>query len=333
MTSEPAPDPVVAEVVRDGLVESRHRGRLAVTGPDGAVEFARGDVHSTMYPRSSNKPLQALGMLRAGLTIDTPDLALACASHSGQPGHAERVVDLLHAHGLGEGDLACPPEYPQHEPSMIEAVRTGAGRRRETMNCSGKHAAMLATCVQRGWPVQHYTDPKHPLQQSIAETVVELAAEPITHTTVDGCGAPLFAFSLAGLARSFSCLAGAADGPRRRVADAMRAHPWLVAGSSQTDTLLMLGVPGLIAKRGAEAVQAVALPDGTTIAVKVDDGGRRALAPVVLTALRALGERGRSEAARAVLDGLRNGTNEVLGAGKPLGGLHVPEGLLPFTGS
>lgn len=318
-------NPVLAEVVRGGLVESAHRGAVAATGQDGAVRYTLGDAHSAMYARSSNKPLQALGILHAGLEIDEADLALACASHSGQPEHAARALALLHRHGLTEHDLACPADYPLHEPTKLDAVRSGGGERRVSMNCSGKHAAMLATCVQRGWPTQGYTDPKHPLQQAIATSVVELTGEPIAATTVDGCGAPLFAFSLAGLARAFSLLGNATSGRRYQVAEAMRAHPWLVAGSGQEDTLLMLGVPGLLAKRGAEAVHALALPDGSALAIKVDDGAKRALGPIVVAALRAHGVRGSSPAAEAVLDGLAEG--EVLGGGEPVGTLRVPAGL------
>lgn len=308
-------NPVLAELVRAGLVESRHRGALAVTDPDGTVRSAFGDVHTAMYPRSSTKPLQALGMLRAGLDIDEADLALACASHSGQATHVSRVLELLARHGLGEDDLACPADYPQHAPSRDCAVRSDTGRRRATMNCSGKHAAMLATCVQRGWPTRDYTDPKHPLQETIAETVVEMTREPVATTAVDGCGAPLFAFSQLGLTRAFSRLGTADDAAVRRVAAAMRAHPWLLGGSGQTDTLLMLSVPGLLAKRGAEAVHALALPDGTGITVKIDDGSYRALGPVVVAALRGMQVDGSSEAARSVLNGL--GTAEA-GGGRVL---------------
>src|SRR5699024_5203490 len=171
-----------------------------------------------------------------------------------------RVLDLLRRHGLDVADLACPADYPQHDASRDEAVRRGGGRSRATMNCSGKHAAMLATCVQRDWPTVGYTDPEHPLQRTIAATIAELAGEPIANTTVDGCGAPLLAISQAGLATAFSTLTRATDGPRARIATAVRTHPWLVAGSGQDDTLLMLSVSGLLAKGGAEAVQALALP-------------------------------------------------------------------------
>jgi L-asparaginase II len=155
-------NPVLVEVARSGFVESVHRGAVVVTAPDGTVRAALGDVDTPVFPRSSNKPFQALGMLNAGLEISDDDLALACASHSGESGHVERALAVLAAAGLAEDDLHCPPDP-----------------RRAAMNCSGKHAAMLTTCVQRGWPTATYTDPDHPLQRVIADTVVELTGEKI----------------------------------------------------------------------------------------------------------------------------------------------------------
>ncbi|WP_019818926.1 asparaginase, partial [Saccharomonospora saliphila] len=259
-------NPVLVEVVRSGVVESVHRGAFVVTAPDGSVRAAAGDVDTPMFARSANKPFQALGMLRAGLEVDDTDLALVCASHTGEPGHVNRALALLHAGGLAEADLHCPPQP-----------------RRAAMNCSGKHAGMLRTCLRRGWSTADYTDPGHPLQRTIAETVTELTGEPIAATATDGCGAPLFAFSLTGLARAF----GAASATR--VGEVMRAEPWLVAGTGREDTLLMLAVPGLLAKSGAEGVQAMTLPDGGTVAFKIDDGAARARGPLAVAVLRALG--------------------------------------------
>ncbi len=306
-------NPVLAEVVRSDFVESVHRGALVVTGPEGEARLALGDVVSPVFPRSSNKPLQAVGMLRAGLSFTGEALALACASHSGEPAHVKRVLELLAAAGLSEDDLACPPDFPLHVPSM----RAAAEPRRVTMNCSGKHTAMLTTCVEAGWPVSGYEAPDHPLQQAIATAVAELTGEPIAHTGVDGCGAPLFAFSLTGLARAFGRIARAPEGPSQAVASAMRAHPWLVAGTGREDTELMSAVEGLIAKAGAEGVQAFALPDGFAAAIKMDDGAKRPCAPLAVEALRYLGVdvSGLAELARG----------PVLGGGQPVGELRVPE--------
>ncbi len=295
--------------MRSGFVESVHRGALVVTGPEGSVRLALGDVRSPIFPRSSNKPLQAVGMLRSGLDFRDADLALTCASHSGEPEHVKRVLDQLAAAGLSEDDLACPPDYPLN----VESMRAAAEPRRASMNCSGKHAGMLATCVRAGWPTAGYESPNHPLQQVLAKTITELTGEPIAHTGVDGCGAPLFAFSLTGLARAFGRVA-VSEAP---VADAMRAHPWLVAGTGREDTVLMKAVDGLIAKGGAEGVQALALPDGFAIALKIDDGNKRACGPLAVEALRYLG------VDVPGLDGLARG--EVLGGGKPVGFVRVPE--------
>ncbi|GAB3485739.1 asparaginase [Amycolatopsis cihanbeyliensis] len=312
-------NPVLVEVVRSRFVESVHHGALVILGPDGSPLLELGEVRSPVYPRSANKPLQGLGMLRAGLDLDEADLALGCASHNGEPEHVRRALALLERHGLGEEALACPPDRPLYQPCAA------TGSRRAAMNCSGKHAAMLATCVQADRPTEGYGHPEHKLQRTIAETVVEATGEPIAATGVDGCGAPLFAFSLTGLARAYQGLVTAA-GDQRRIADAMRAHPWLVAGTGREDTLLMLAVPGLLAKGGAEGVHAMALPDGTAIALKIDDGATRARNPLLVAALRELGALPDNPAARSVLDGLAAG--EVRGGGRRVGELRVREGVL-----
>ncbi|QRP46368.1 asparaginase [Amycolatopsis sp. FDAARGOS 1241] len=305
-------EPVLVEVERSGLVESVHRGSLVITAPDGSVTHAVGDASSPVFPRSSTKPLQGAGMLRAGLGYDGADLALACGSHSGEPGHVERVAAMLAAAGLDESALTCPAAYPLNETSLHAAAEP----LRVTMNCSGKHAAMLATCVAAGWPTEGYEQPDHPLQKAIAETVVDLTGEPIATTGVDGCGAPLFAYSLTGLARAFGRLVQAETGSAElRVADAMRAHPWLVAGTDREDTVLMGAVPGLLSKIGAEGVLAFALADGTAVALKMSDGAKRGCAPLAVAVLAHLG------ADVADLDELAR--PPVLGGGRPVGHLRV----------
>jgi L-asparaginase II len=172
-------------------------------------------------------------------------------------------------------------------------IARGEPMSRIRMNCSGKHAAMLATCAANGWPTATYLDPGHPLQQAIRATIEELAGQRSTATTVDGCGAPLFALTLAGLARAFRALVLARPGtPERRVADAMRAYPEWTSGTDRDERRLMNAVPGLLLKSGAEGVDAFALGDGHGVragAVKVDDGAARARTPVTVAALRQLG--------------------------------------------
>jgi L-asparaginase II len=307
---------IVAEVVRSGFVEGHHRGSVAVTAPDGSVEWSAGVVDRPMFPRSSSKPMQALGMLRSGLVLDGELLALAGASHSGEQFHLEGVRKILAGAGLDESALRTPPAYPIDEQARDEWVRSGHATESITMNCSGKHAAMIATCVANGWPIHDDgtartsaaqtdkrasgpTDPwgaddyrsrRHPLQQAIRTAIEDSAGEEVSHVAVDGCGAPLFAISLAGLARSFGLFASAAPSTLEgRIADAFRTHPEYASGSRRDEAALMKAVPGLLCKAGAEAVYAVGLPDGRGIAVKIDDGGVRARAVVMAATLQRLG--------------------------------------------
>jgi L-asparaginase II len=321
MGNPPAGNPVLAEVVRSGLVESWHRGAVVAVGPDGAVSLRAGAVDVPMFPRSSNKPMQAAAMLRCGLGLDGELLALAAASHSGEDFHVAGVRTILARAGLSEDALQCPAALPIDEQAQRAVLRSGAGPDRVHMNCSGKHAAMLATCVATGWPPASYTEPAHPLQVQIREALGRLASEPVAATGVDGCGAPLFAISLAGLARAFSALVRADPAaPERRVADAMRAHPEWTSGSRRGERALMAGVPGLLVKSGAEGVMALALADGRAAAFKIDDGdgARRAVITVAVALLHALGVSGMP----AGLAG-----PPVLGGGQPVGQVRA---VLPF---
>jgi L-asparaginase II len=300
------------ELERSGVVESVHTGHLVVLAPDGSVRFAAGDVSQPVYGRSSLKPLQAVGMLRAGVDFEPPELALAASSHSGSPQHRQLIANQLHAAGLTEDDLECPPDLPLGEPERRAHLMAGLAESRLAMNCSGKHAGMLLACLRNDWPISGYLAPAHPLQQLVAATVTELAGEPIAATGVDGCGAPLFAISLTGLARAFSRIAtGQAE--LRRVAEAIRSHPDLLGGGGRGVTRLIQAVPGLIAKDGAEGVYAAALPDGGAVALKIDDGASRAAELAVVLGLRQLGVSG------PALDEL--GTQPVLGGGRPVGRL------------
>ena len=276
------------------------------------MALSAGDPGAPVFPRSSNKPMQAVGMLEAGLDLDGELLALACASHSGEPFHLDGVRRILAGAGLYESALQTPPDYPVDEVEKLAYVAAGGSPVPLAMNCSGKHAAMLATCVRAGWPTETYRDPDHPLQVSIRATVERVAGEAVAAVGVDGCGAPLFALTLTGLARSFALLATAPeDSPEGRVAAAIRAHPEWLGGTRRDVTRLVAGVEGLIAKDGAEGVYAAALPDGRAVALKIDDGAQRARPPVMVAALRALG----LEA--AVLGELAE--SPLLGGGVPVG--------------
>ncbi|MEE6259313.1 asparaginase [Plantactinospora sonchi] len=281
----------LVEAVRSGFVESVHHGSVVVLDGAGSVVSAAGDVQSPIFPRSSNKPMQAVAMLRSGLRLADPaDLAVVCASHSGEEFHVSRIEALLRTGGLTEDALHCPPDLPLAPEAQAAVFRAGGGPSRLRMNCSGKHTGMLLTCLVAGWPTDGYWRPEHPLQQRVTTVVEEFTGEDVAATGIDGCGAPVLAVSLTGLARAFLRLVAAGpDSVERTVADAMRAHPLLVSGTGADDALLMSGVPGLLMKSGAEGVVAAALPGGGAVAVKVDDGAARARRPVLVSALRRLG--------------------------------------------
>ena len=289
MTRPEENDPIVVEVVRNGFVESVHRGRVAVTGPDGALLSSVGAEFAPMYPRSSSKPLQAVGMLRAGLPLDGALLALVAASHSGEPFQVDGVRSILAGAGLDESALQTPAGWPLDDEACEAAVRAGLQRSPMFMNCSGKHAGMLATTVALGADVATYRDPDHPTQLAILRAIDDLASEQATNLAMDGCGAPLFALTLYGLARAFGRLASATEGPEQQVADAIRAHPEYVSGTNRDELALHRAVPGLMAKAGAEAVYAVGLADGRGVALKISDGNPRARAVLMAAVLQRLG--------------------------------------------
>lgn len=306
--------PILAHLVRGGFVETVHRASVAVTAADGSVTRSWGEVSSPVFPRSSNKPLQALAMLRAGLDLDEDRLAVACASHSGEEFHLASVRAILAGAGLEESELQNTPSLPLDEAEQHRWIRGGRGPAAIAQNCSGKHAAMLATCAARGWDRATYRDPAHPLQVAIRETLEELTGDRVEHVAVDGCGAPVMSVSLAGLARSFGRLAAAPAGTlEARVAAAMNEYADYVGGTGRDVTELMDKTAGLIAKDGAESVYAVGLADGRGVAVKVADGASRAKGPILAAVLRAIGVDGPGLAA---LDNV-----PVLGHGEPVGSL------------
>lgn len=301
---------VVAEVVRSGFVESRHRGVAVRVGPDGEVVWALGDPGTVIFPRSCNKPIQAMGMLRAGLPLDGELLALAMASHSAEPFHLDGVRAILDLAGLDESALQTPPAYPLDPHVHADLLRAGGARAPIRMDCSGKHAAMLLTCVRNGWPVETYLAADHPLQVLITRTFTELTGAPPAETSVDGCGAPLLATSLVGLARAIASIAdGSAGEGADRLVRAWSEHPDHVSGTGRAERDLMRAVPGLLAKSGAESVYVVSLPDGSAAAVKIEDGAERPLHLVMARVLDLAGVDAPILRERPV----------VLGGGRPVG--------------
>lgn len=307
---------LLAQVTRNGWVESVHAGHAVLVDPDGAVIRTWGRPQDPVLPRSSNKPLQAAGMLGAGLDLVGAQLAVAAASHSGEAFHLDTVRTVLADGGLTEADLANTPALPYAPAAQIAWIRAGGAPTSLTQNCSGKHAAMLRTALVLGAPLTGYLDPAHPVQRAAAAGIERLSGERIVGTGVDGCGAPVAAISLVGLARAFSrmVLAGpeTAEG---RVARAMAAHPDHVGGTDRDVTLFMAALPGAIAKDGAESVHAFALPDGHSGALKVADGSERARAAV---AVALLGHLGVDPTVMAV-----SGSAPILGGGRPVGSVEA----------
>ena len=308
---------VVAEVVRSTVVEGRHHGRVVALDATGEVAWSVGSADAVLLPRSCVKPLQAVALVRHGLDLPDDLLAIACASHSGEPVHLDAVRRVLGRAGLTESDLQTPEDWPFDPAERDRVVHAGGTQTRVAMSCSGKHAAMLATCVVNDWPTATYLEPDHPVQVAVRATLEELTGVPVEASLVDGCGAPLMSTTLTGLARAFARLATAADGPERRVADAIRRHPTLVSGTRRDEAALLSALPGAIGKFGAEACYAVALPDGRAVALKIEDGGDRAR-PVVMAA--ALARLGVLDEAGVDADAVRATGRHVLhGGGQPVG--------------
>jgi L-asparaginase II len=311
---------------RSGTHENSHYGSLVILDRDGTPVLQRGDVHRPVFHRSCAKPFQAIAMLELDAPLAGADLALAAASHTGEPEHVARTLGILGRSGFTEDDLGCPEALPS-DPAVYRTVlgRNG-GQRRVFMNCSGKHAAMLATCRVQSWPSAGYLDVDHPLQQRIRAVMQTLTGEAPAGVGIDGCGAPVYATSLVALARGFGRVARADVGSAGRlVADAMRDHPEMVGGTGVDDTRLMQTIVGLLVKGGADGVHCAALPDGRSIALTIADGGDRARMPVLVGALRSLGL-GAHGAARDLLNELAVGT--VLGGGQPVGTVEIVPGLL-----
>jgi L-asparaginase II len=302
-------EPLAVEVTRNGFVESIHYGAVVVLDPAGSVRGAWGDVDAPMFPRSSLKPLQTLALFDAGWApYDFSHVALAAASHSGEPRHVDVVRQMLAAAGLDESALNNTPDLPLDQTAARAYVAAGGQPDHVHQNCSGKHAAMLATCVAAGWPADGYLDPAHPVQAAVRAGIERSCREVTSAVAVDGCGAPLFAISLTALARGFAALRDTT------VARAMQAYPDLVGGTGRDVTGLMTAVPGLIAKDGAEGVYAAATRDGGAVAVKVHDGAARARLPLLLHGLDRLG---------VEVEPLRALVAPVLGHGQPVGAVRL----------
>ena len=316
----------LAVLERSGMIESRHLGAAVALAADGTILREIGDGSALIYPRSSLKPIQAIAVMRSGVELDSEQAVLATSSHAGTAEHVRVVGEMLAREGLSEADLRCPADWPLDATAAAGARNTGIGKRRITMNCSGKHAAFLLSCVKNGWSTADYLDPEHPLQRLIRHTVEEFTGEPIRHVGTDGCGAPLFAVSLRGLATAIGHVARtAADGTdpfAARLVGAILAHPWAIDGPGRVNTVVIEQL-GLLCKAGAEGVTVMAGPDGTAVAVKILDGSQRAATLVALSLLADCGAIDSGEARRVS----EATTEAVLGGGVRVGRLRLSETL------
>lgn len=278
---------VLAEVIRGEVVESQHRGHLVLLNADGTVRHSRGNLGQLVYPRSSIKSIQAAAMVRAGLRLEPRLLALVTSSHSGSAAHQSAVLDILAIGGLKESALLNVKDWP-----LGDEERRDWGTKPPTslaQNCSGKHAGMLLTCVINNWSIKEYLDPQHRLQVLCREELENLANEPVTHISVDGCGAPLFLITLLGLARAIHAITISKDPVHESVIQSCRNYPEIVAGHGRLTTRKMVEVPGLFMKEGAEGVNIGSLADGRTFAYKIEDGSARPLGVLVVAALKEFG--------------------------------------------
>lgn len=305
---------LMARVVRGGFVESVHTGVAVIVDAEGAVVRSWGRPEEPVMPRSANKPMLAAGMVGLGADLHGAHLALAASSHNGDAIHVQAVQEMLADGGLTEDDLGNITALPFTEAGRIEWIRNGGAPSKLTQNCSGKHAAMLRAAVAIGAPTQDYLDPEHPVQRGGIEAIERLSGERVAALSVDGCGSPVVAISLVGLARAYARMVQADPGtPEGRVAQAMAEYPEYVGGERRDTTRLMRALPGCMSKDGSEAVHALGLPDGRALAMKLVDGAERARAAALTGVMRHLGLDDDVIGAAA--------PDPVMGGGKPVGAI------------
>lgn len=325
------PNPILVELTRGDLVESVHRGAVAIADSDGKLLFSIGDIETPVYPRSSLKPIQALPLVESGAAdafgLGSEELALACASHSGEPMHTARVAAWLARIGCTADDLACGAHPSRYEPVAEAMIRAGDTPTRIFNNCSGKHSGFLS--VARHWDIatKGYEQHDHPVQQAVEKALGELSGMTKLPWGIDGCAAPNFALPIAAFARALAKLADP-HGPRaaaaQRLVRAMIAHPELVGGTGRACTVLMRACGGRAAlKAGAEGYYAGLIPQaGLGIALKIDDGAGRAAETVIAAIVDRLGLLGDDNAARDILVApLRNTRGTVVGQRRPAAAL------------
>lgn len=304
---------MLARSLRSGLVETYHDGVVAVCDPAGQIVASSGDTERPFYLRSAAKPFQALVSQEKGAGLKPVELALASASHRGNPAQVAVVEAMLAAAGLDEDDLGCPPDWPLAHPASRRLVASGHRRPRRTWhNCSGKHAGFLRACAARGWPIDGYLDPGHPLQMAVVSLVSELGGYRVDPVGVDGCGAPVLRTNAAAMARLFASLAS--DPALAEVYRVMHRYPALVSGVDEGDAAIATVIDA-VAKGGAQGCLGVAVAPGLGVAVKSWDGDHAVAVIGAVAALERLGVLTPNASAR--LGG--HARPSVLGGGEPVG--------------
>lgn len=306
---------MLAASVRSGLVETVHEGTVAVCRADGSLVASAGDVDTPFFLRSAAKPFQAAVSQRSGARLTPVELALACASHRGQPVHVALVEAILAGGGLHESHLGCPPDWPLAAPASRRLLNAGESRpRRIWHNCSGKHSGFLRACVAKDWPLESYLNPDHPLQVEVVELVSDLGGFPAAPVGVDGCGAPVLRTTARVMARLFAALATAGD--LSEIFTVMHRYPALVASNEEGDALVATSLHA-VAKGGAQGCIGVGLASGLGVAVKAWDGDYQAAVVGAISALSQLGVLG--DTARVRLEDAARPM--VMGGGAPVGAL------------
>ncbi|MEQ9639217.1 MAG: asparaginase [Alphaproteobacteria bacterium] len=332
---KPGDDPIVVAITRGKLVESHHLVDLAVVDADGGLVGGWGAVDHPVYPRSACKPLQALPLVESGAAdafgLEAKHLALACASHAGEPVHVDTVLAWLEKIGLSDDNLECGAHYPRNEAVFRALVKSGDELRQAHSNCSGKHTGMLTTAIHLGEPTAGYIRADHPVQRRIRAVLGELCGADLEDAEhgIDGCGIPTIPINLRALALGITrlatptTLAPARAAACNRITSAMLAEPYMVAGRDRACTAIMRAAAGdAIAKTGAEGVYMAALPGrGIGLALKARDGAGRAAEVACVTALRHLGGLPETVADNAVAAILDTRLHNVVGL--PVGDMHA----------
>ena len=287
------PNPVIAEVTRGGIVESRHTGAFAVVDGAGKLVKSAGDFAAPIFPRSAIKAFQCVPVIESGAAdhfgFTDEEIALACSSHNGEPDHVRVARSMLQKAGENEAHYECGAHWPMNMEALHDVVRHGSGPMQVHNNCSGKHAGMLALSRQLGADAKDYVKIEHPVQQAVAKAIAEYCDVDVGALTwgIDGCSVPTWAYPLSNMALGFAKLTETATG--KRIIQAVRKYPFMVAGTGRFDTRLMELLPRVFVKTGAEGVYCGCIPHAHIgIALKCDDGAGRAAETAMASLLASL---------------------------------------------